>query len=385
MKYRKFGMLDWEASVLGFGVARLPSVSGDPAKIDEAESVRMMRYAVDHGVNYLDLGYPYDRSRHEGISRVVGKALRDGYRQNVRIGFTLPASFITDIADFDRYLGNQLRWLETDRIDFGLVGRLTRENWSKLLDAGVLEWADRALTDGRTGKFGFSFHDHFQILKNVINAYDKWSVCQFQYSYMDVDHDPGISGIRYAAEKGLAVVVTEPLRGGRLTRRLPRAVADVWAPAEQGCTLAEWGLRFAWNDPGVSTVVCDMSTLDQVKENVALAASAESDSLTVQEEVLIGRVRDTYKKLRVIPCPSCRPCMPCPEGVDVPRIFEVYNDAMIYDDVEMGRSIYRFEGHHAERCTGCGSCMKTCAKRLPILDWIGQARRMLGDAGGSRE
>jgi predicted aldo/keto reductase-like oxidoreductase len=233
------------------------------------------------------------------------------------------------------------------------------------------------MIDGRIDKLGFCFHDHFQILKKIIADYDHWTFCQFQYSYMDVDHDPGFSGIQYATEKGLAVVITEPLRWGRLTKEPPESVAEIWASAKQKHTLVEWGLRWIWNHPEVSVVVSDMSTMEQVVENVALADNAEPDSLVVQELVLISKVREAYQKLKPISCPSCRACMPCPQGIDVPRIFELYNDAIIYNDTKTARSLYSGEQHCADSCTECGACENTCAKNLEVIEWLKKAHELL--------
>jgi len=377
MKYRKFGILDWETSVLGFGVMRLPLINENPTHINEAESIRMIRYAIDHGVNYLDSGYPYDIKYLESLTHIVGQALQDGYRKKVKVAATLPLFLINSPPDFDRYLDKQLQRLQTDRIDFYLLGRLNRENWPRVQELGVLRWAEKAKIDGRIDKIGFSFHDHFQILKSILDAYDDWSLCQFQYSYMDVNHDPGVSGIKYAAEKGLGIVVTEPLRGGRLTKKPPESIAGIWVSGQKKSTLAEWGLRWIWNHPEVSVILCDMSTMGQVVENVGLTDSAEPDSLTVPELVLISKVREALRKLGPIPCPSCRACMPCPQGIDVPRIFELYNDAFIYDDVEMARSLYFGERHDVDSCTECRACENVCAKRLPMLDWLKKAHRLL--------
>jgi uncharacterized protein len=378
MKYRKFGKLDWESSILGLGVMRLPLVGSDLTRIDETQSVRMIRHAIDQGVNYLDLGFPWDMKQHEPVVLTVRNALRDGYRDKIRIALTVPARLIASRSDFDLRLNEQLEWLEVDTVDFCLLGRLNRENWPRLLGLGALDWIEGAMKDGRIDKAGFSFHDHYQVLKSILDSYDKWTVGQFQYSYMDVDHDPGVSGINYAAERGLAVVVMEPLRGGRLTKRPPETVARVWAKARQGRTLAEWGLRFVWNLSSVSTVVCDMGSMEQLAENLSIAESAEVDGLTVQEEVLISQVREEYRKLRHIPCPSCRPCMPCPMDIDVPRLFEVYNDALMYDDLETARSICRDEQLYPQNCTECRLCENRCAKRLPIVDWVTKVRELLG-------
>lgn len=376
IKYRRFGRLDWEVSVLGFGVMRLPSAGGDPDSIDEAESVRILRYAIDHGVNYLDLGYPYDLKRHERLTRLLSRALQDGYRQKIRVAANLPSFLVSSSRDFQRYLDEQLDWLQADRIDFYLLGGLNRDTWPRLQGLDVLRWAEGAMADGQIGRLGFSFHDDFQALRGILDDYDRWAVCQFQYSYMDVDHQPGVGGLKYAAEKGLAVVAAEPLKGGRLTQQPPESVARVWVGASPKRTLAEWGLRWVWNHPDVATAVCDMSTLEQVVENIALADDAEADSLTVPEQVLVSQVREAYRKLRPIPCTTCRACMPCPEGIDVPRLFELYNDAIMYGDIESGRSIYHKERHHIDSCNECGSCVNTCAMQIAILDWLKKVQEL---------
>jgi predicted aldo/keto reductase-like oxidoreductase len=362
--------LDWEVSVLGFGVGRLPIA-------DEAESIGLVRYAIDHGVNYLDLGCPYDLERQERLSRVVTKALGNGYRQKIKIAASLPLLFINASADLDRYLNEQLGWLKIDAIDFFLLGSLNRENWPRLKELGVLDWVEKARASGRIDKLGFSFHDHYQILRDILDDYDGWTLAQFQYSYMDADYLPGVSGLKYTAEKGLAVVAAEPLRGGRLTKEPPPSVAVVWATATQKRSPAEWGLRWVWSHPEVAVAVVDMSTLEQLKENITLADSAQADSLTVAEEVLISRVRDAYRKLRPIPCTTCRGCMPCPQDIDVPRLFELYNDAVMYGDMETARAIYRREKHDIDSCTQCGVCV--CGREIPILEWLEKISKAWAD------
>ncbi len=328
----------------------------------------MLRYAIDHGVNYLDLGCPYDLERQQRLISIVTRALEDGYRQKIKIAAGLPSLSIGSSADLDRHLNEQLNWLGAESVDFFLLGGLNRETWPRLKELGVLAWAEGAMANGRIGKLGFSFHDHFQILRDIVDDYDSWTFAQFQFSYMDADYQPGVSGLRYAADKGLAVVAAEPLRGGRLTKEPPPSVAEIWATAPQEHSLAEWGLRWVWSHPEVATAVSDMSTREQVEENIALADKARPDSLTVAEEVLISRVRDAYRKLKPIPCTTCRGCMPCPLGIDVPRLFELYNDAVIYGDMETARTIYRMEGHDIESCNQCGVCV--CGREIPILDWL---------------
>ena len=377
MKYRKFGNLDWEVSILGFGVMSLPLTGDNPDEFNEPEIVQMIRYAIDHGVNYLDLGYPYDLPRHERRTRIIGRALKDGYRQRVRIAASIPLFHTRSSSDFAFHLNWQLEWLETEGVDFYLLGWLNRENWPGLKELGVLPLAERAMTDGRVGRLGFSYHDDFQGLRTILGDCDGWSLCQFQYSYMDVNHHPGTGGIKYAADRGLAVVITEPLRGGRLAKRQPEPVAKVWAEDVSGRSLPEWGLGWVWNHPEVSVAVSDMSSMGQVEENISLAGRAEPDSFSVREMVLINHVREAYHRLRPVPCTACRACMPCPEGIDVPRIFEIYNDAVIYDDIRTGRTIYSREHHNLDDCTECGICENACAKGLHVTDYLKKARPML--------
>jgi len=382
MKYRKFGSLDWKVSVLGFGVMRLPSMDLNATDIDDSESVKMIRYAIDKGINYLDLGFPYDKRRHEQRTRIIGRALQDGYRQKVKVTATLPTLSMKTSKDFDRRLYEQLQWLQVDALDFCLLGRLNRDNWPPLAQMDILNTAEKAMIDGRIGHLGFSFHDHFQILRDILNAYDNWTLCQFQYSYLDLDHDPGFSGIKYTADQGLAVVVTEPLRQGRLTKEPSESVAEVWANGPQNRSLAEWGLLWVWNHPEISVVVSDMRTVEQVKKNVAFADGARPDILTVRELVLINQVRDAYKALKAVPCTSCRACMPCPMGIDVPRIFELYNDAVMYNDIKTARTIYCTEQHDINRCTECNLCVNACAKRIAVLEYLRDARRLFEESKG---
>ena len=377
MKYRKFGSLDWQSSILAFGTAGLPSRRSHPGSPDEDLSAELIRGAIDLGVNYLDLGYPREMRHQERIARAVGRSLQGGYRERVKIAVTLPTHLADPVKHFDAQLDTQLRWLEADRADFCVFGRLNRENWPILQNSSALEWAEAAIRSSRVEHFGFAFHDHFQPLKSVLSAWGQWAFCQFQFSYMDIDHDPGISGIRHAAELGLAVVVSDPLKSGLLTRNIPEPVSRVWTEALKRRSLMEWGLRFVWNDAQISAAILDIPSRQELAESAACAERAEPGGLSVQEEVWIGKMRDARRSLQRIPCKSCRPCMPCPEGIDVPRIFEIYNDAFIYQDLETARAIYRREMGQAHRCTRCGCCENRCVKRLPMMKLLEAALRLL--------
>jgi uncharacterized protein len=216
MQYRNFGSFDWKTSALGFGCMRLPTVDGNPHSphINESEAVRMIRHAIDSGVNYIDTAYPY----HNGQSEVVvGKALQDGYREKVRLATKMPVWMVNQPADFDRILAEQLERLQTDSIDFYLLHALNKERWHDVvLKHDLLKQAQIALADGRIRNLGFSFHDHYDVFVEILNGSDLWSFCQIQYNYMDTENQAGTRGLKLAAEKGLAVVIMEPLMGGRL-------------------------------------------------------------------------------------------------------------------------------------------------------------------------
>jgi len=287
VRYRRFGELDWKVSALGFGTMRLPVIGGDPANVDEDEAIRMIRYAVDNGVNYIDSAYPY----HRGNSEVVlGKALEGGYREKVRVATKMPTWLVKSHEDMDRFLDEQLRRLKTDCIDFYLLHSLDKSRWHSLLDLKVFDWAEKALADGRIQRLGFSFHDTYEVFKEIVDGYDNWTLCQIQYNYVDIDNQAGTKGLKYAASKGLAVVIMEPIAGGMLAVNPPKAVQDIWDEAEIKRTPAEWALQWVWNQPEVSVVLSGMSSMQQVIENVERATLTGPYTLTSQEQDFISMV-----------------------------------------------------------------------------------------------
>lgn len=373
MQYRKFGKLDFEVSALSFGAMRLPTVDG---KIDEAEAVKMLRYAIDRGVNYVDTAYPYHEGASEGL---VGRALKDGYREKVKMATKLPSWEIKSVDDFDKYLDQQLERLGMDYVDFYLLHSLNKEYWPKLRDLGVLKWAEKAIADGRFHYLAFSFHDDLEIFKQIIDAYD-WPMCQIQYNYMDINSQAGLEGLRYAAERGIAVVVMEPLLGGSLVDP-PAPVQAIWDQAPVRRTPVDWALQWLWNQPEVATVLSGMSTMAQVVENVAFAEASGVGLLTSAEESLVDEVRAAYETLTAIGCTGCGYCMPCPHHVDIPENLSNYNNGIKYDKHESACKHYSWlkdafdKGSHPEdiraaACISCGECEAKCPQGIPISKWM---------------
>jgi predicted aldo/keto reductase-like oxidoreductase len=376
MKYRPFGQLDWEVSALGFGAMRLPVIGDDPAAVDEDEAIRMIRYAIDHGVNYVDTAYPY----HEGASeRCVGKALQDGYRERVRLATKLPSWLIERVDDCDRILDEQLERLQTESVEFYLLHGLNKVRWPSLQALDVLSWAEKAMGDGRIQNLGFSFHDGYEVFESIVDASDLWVLAQIQYNYMDAEYQAGTKGLAYAANKGLAVVVMEPLRGGRITQRVPPTVQAIWDNSPVQRLPAQWALDWVWNQPAVSVALSGMSTMDQVEQNVAWAARSAVGVLTDDELEVIARVRDAYEALCPIPCTDCKYCLPCPSGVSIPRVFEIYNDFVIYGDLGRSQMVYSWlgEDERANLCTECGECLEKCPQHIDIPPWLEKAHEVL--------
>jgi len=355
----------------------LPVINNEQTNIDEPEAIRMIRYAIDHGVNYLDTAYPYHGGNSE---RIVGRALKDGYREKMKLATKLPVRMCESADDFDRFFNEQLERLDTDKIDFYLLHGLNGRSWPKVRDLGILRWAEEKMAAGLFDHLAFSFHDEFDAFKEIVDAYD-WTMCQIQYNYMDIEIQAGRKGVEYAANKGLAIVVMEPLRGGKLGKQ-PEPVMKVWDSASQKRSPAEWALLWVLDQPEISVALSGMSTMEQVVENVQVASRSAPGMLTDEEIKLYDRIREAYEGLSPIPCTACGYCLPCPNGVEIPRNFQIYNDAFMYDDMRIGRFYYRGgrleDGQRADQCTECGECMEACPQEINIPEWLKKIHAELG-------
>jgi len=381
MKYRKFGKLDWKPSALGFGCMRLPQTDQDMAHVDEAEAIRMLRYAIDHGVNYLDTAAVYHMGNSE---RVVGKALKDGYRRKVKLATKLTLFALKSGDEFDRFFNNQLERLQTDKIDFYLLHGLNRQLWKFVQEWKAIRWVEGKIAAGQIGYLGFSFHDEYDVFKEIVDAYDNWTFCQLQYNYMDVKNQAGRRGLEYAAGKNLAVVVMEPIRGGLLAKKPPALVAKVWQTSSIDRSPAEWALQWVWKHPEVSVVLSGMSTMQQVKENLAAAERSGPGKLSKGELSFIGKVRKAYLGSSPVPCTKCGYCLPCPNGVETPTIFEMFNEATMYDDFTRAQFRYMGAGpdslredQRADKCQECKECVEKCPQHIPVPDWLKKAHEKL--------
>jgi len=381
MQYRDFGKTGWRVSALGFGCMRLPTVDRKPMseRIDRKRATHMIRHAIDHGVNYIDTAYPYHGGKSESF---VGSALRCGYRERVKLATKSPVWLIKKQRDFDKYLDEQMKKLRTDHIDLYLFHALSGKVWrEKVVRLGLLKRAEAAVREGKIDKIGFSFHDNYKSFKEIVDGYDGWSFCQIQYNYLDTVNQAGTKGLRYAASKGLAVVIMEPLLGGRLATP-PVPVRKMLESRRPGRPPADLALQWIWNQPEVSLVLSGMSTFGQVRGNLRSADVSGIGSMGKRDLRLIERVQRMYMGLSPIPCTKCSYCMPCPNGVNIPVNFEIYVDGVVNKDLKGARRAYtRFIGEKARAsvCTGCRKCERKCPQKIRISEWMPKVHAVLGE------
>ena len=369
MLYRKIPRNGDEISILGFGCMRL--AMKEDGSIDEERATRQVRYAVDHGINYVDTAWPYHMGESEPF---LGRALADGYREKVKIATKIPSFLIENREDMDKFLNSQLEKLKTGQIDYYLAHYLVGELWDKMEKMGIGEFFDKAKADGRIKNAGFSFHGDGKDFNRIVDGYD-WDFCQIQYNFLDEQNQAGTAGMEYAASKGLGVIIMEPLRGGNLTNPVPNVVKDIWDKTYIKRTPAEWALRWIWNHPEVTVILSGMNEESHIEENLTVAGQALPNSLTDGELKLIQKVSETYQKLMKVGCTGCRYCMPCPAGVNIPLCFEVYNNKYLSDNPDQAKFYYAVrlsgtvtngETEFASQCIQCGKCLEKCPQHIEI-------------------
>lgn len=373
MRYRKAGDTGLEVSQLGFGCMRFTRTGG---RIDQEKAERELDEAFARGVTYYDVAYTYP-----GCEEALGRWLdRDGHRSRIVLATKMPHYMCKRTDDFDRYFSEQLTRLRTDHIDFYLMHMLTSlTSWERVVDLGVIDWIAHEKESGRIGHIGFSFHGGVADFKQIVDAYP-WEFCQIQLNYLDAHAQAGLEGLHYAAEKGLPVVVMEPLRGGRLVNSLPKDALAAFASADPSLTPADWGFQWLWNLPEVTCVLSGMNSLEQVDQNCALADRVSAGSLGPAEGMAYDAAISAIKKTERVGCTGCGYCMPCPHGVDIPTCFRCYNAAAI-EGRRAGLTSYiqlttlRSEPTNAGRCVACGACMRKCPQGIKIPEVMQGVRK----------
>jgi predicted aldo/keto reductase-like oxidoreductase len=212
------------------------------------------------------------------------------------------------------------------------------------------------------------------------DAYQDWTFCQIRYNFPDEETQAGTDGLHYAASRKLGIVVMEPLRGGKLAA--PNGeISAIWNAAPAKRSAAEWALDWVWNHPEVSLLFSGMGTLAQVQQNLGAAGMSEAGMLAPGELDLIARVQRAYNALIRVPCTACSYCMPCPQSVNMPGMFQLVDERSMFGNRDMQRKRYghmRGERSSADSCIRWGACEENCPRHISIRDQLADVAEQLG-------
>lgn len=365
VEYRVFPGTDRIVSTLGYGCMRLPVKAEENNPIDRPEAIRLIRYAIDHGLTYVDTAYGY----HGGESEVVvGQALKDGYREKVTLTTKLPLWKVEKTEDMERLLDEQLGRLEVDHVDFYLAHAVNKNTFEKVRALGLFQFLDDMKAKGKIRYAGFSFHDNAEVFREVIDSYP-WSLAQVQMNILDENNQATMKGIEYAASKGIGIVIMEPLRGGALARNVPENIAALYDAMPVKRTPVEWAFRYLYNRPEIITILSGMSSFEQVRQNLETFKEATAGCCDETEKQLFRDVRAAYEARIRVGCTGCEYCQPCPNGVEIPKVFRAYDNASVINDVSHFFRRY-LETRDALKCLECGACEQLCPQHIHIREWL---------------
>lgn len=378
LKTNLFGNLS--ISKFGFGTMRLPleHESSEPfaSSVDKKESINMIRYAIDNGVNYVDTAYTYHGGESE---KIVGEALKNGYRNKAILTTKLPTFLLKTREEMEKILDEQLNRLNTDYLDFYLLHTLTSALWDLCKKFDALDFLDRMIEKGKIKYAGFSFHDEYSLFEEIISS-RKWDICQIQFNYLDTNYQAGSKGLSLANSKNIPVVIMEPLKGGQLAKRIPE-VEEIFK--REGMEYDPVKLSFRWimAHNKIATILSGVHSMEQLKNNIDIFNDIDDSPLTKKEELLYGKIIKVLREKTKVGCTSCGYCMPCPQGVKIPDIFDKYNGAYIFNDMPTYRVMYGMmhinKNSDASKCIACKKCEKSCPQHIPIINTLKEAHKVL--------
>jgi uncharacterized protein len=377
MQYRRLGeRISEQVSALGFGCMRLPMAEHDGERsIDIPQAVEMFEIALDAGINYFDTAYPYHGGESE---KVVGEHLCRTRRDEFLLATKMPIWKVEKESDFDEIFAEQLEKLQTDHIDFYLVHAIDLPRWTNAKELGIQSWMKKKQESGAIRYKGFSFHGLSTDFPKIIDDWaDEWDFCQIQYNYIDIDHQAGRKGLRYAASRGIGVVIMEPLQGGSLATPPPSVVKALGD--KRGADPVGSALCWLWDQAEVGVVLSGMSTPEQLQENLTHADRSGIGFLDNSGRTIYRNAKKAFDDLRSVKCTACEYCLPCPNGVAIPGVFRAMNQATAFNYPKAVRNQYGWipEAHRASACIECGECMDKCPQKIDIITELKRANEYL--------
>ena len=362
-------------SALGFGCMRFPRKQG---RIDFEETEKQILESYRLGVNYYDTAYIYP-----GSEAVLGEILeKNGIREKVKIATKLPHYLIRNMQAMERLFQEQLKRLRTDYVDYYLMHMLCDvDTWQRMKDMGIEDWLEEKKKSGAIRQVGFSYHGNSDMFCKLVDAYE-WDFCQIQYNYMDEHTQAGRRGLNHAHDKGLPVIIMEPLRGGKLVNNLPDEARKIFSDSLKNHTPAQWAFRWLWDQKEVTCVLSGMNSMEMLRDNVQTASTAEVGELTDEDRKMLKAVERAINAKLKVPCTGCGYCMPCPKGVDIPGTFAAYNRRYTEGKFSGFREYFmctlvRKNHTSASNCIGCGKCEKHCPQGIQIRKELENARKEL--------
>ncbi|MCL2604338.1 MAG: aldo/keto reductase [Defluviitaleaceae bacterium] len=358
MKYNADKPSGNNLSILGMGCMRFPA--------GKAETERMVLSAIEGGVNFFDTAYIYP-----GSERTLGDILyKNSKRKDVHIATKLPLLRCASAEDFDIYFNESLKRLKTDYIDYYLLHSVVdNKQWEHFRSLGITEWLEGKKKAGLIKNIGFSYHGTCGDFIKILEAYD-WGFCMVQYNYYDENYQVGRTGVQAAAQKGVSVMIMEPLLGGRLATGLPKQAARIFKDADPNRSPADWALDWLWDQPEVTVVVSGMSSAQIVEKN--LQAVERHKPLTDADKVVYAKVVEHFRKSYKVNCTGCNYCLPCPMGINIPACLSAYNARYTQGFITSmvlymtSTAAIRKVTSSPRKCNGCGKCEKHCPQSIPI-------------------
>ena len=374
MQYRKFGNTGIHISALGFGCMRLPEIQQEDGSwiVDQEKVDEMMLRAYEKGVNYFDTALYYC---HHNSEIAIGKALKP-FRDKVYVSTKCPLDLVKKTEDFEAILDKSLKKLDMEYVDFYHFWGIDQKEFDEIIvPLGLLEEAERLKKIGKIRHISFSFHDKPEALKYIIDNGHGLESVLLQYNLLDRANE---EMIYYAAQKGLGVVVMGPVGGGRLAA--PTELAQKLGSGN--LNTYELALRFVLGHPGVCCALSGMQNVTMVEQNTAIGSLEVP--MTEEQWKQAGESIENLKKFSELYCTGCAYCQPCPQGIEIPKIFQAYTYHNVYGLSESAKKAYnryvnneKKPGATSKDCIDCGFCESKCPQHLKIRDLLKKVEPIL--------